>query len=81
VLWLAGAGWARTALSGGVAWIAAAPAFGIAGLVLAGVLVDRLGIRLTGAVPFVLSVAVALGGVLVAGRPGRAGGDRNSGLE
>jgi hypothetical protein len=64
VLWVAGLGWARGALGGGVAAVAGAPAFGVAALVLAGVALDRVGIRLTGIVPLVVSVAVAAGGFL-----------------
>ena len=68
LLWLVGFGWASAALRPGptatVTAIAAAPAAGLAALVLAGTLVDRLGVRLTGAVPVILSATVAGGGYL-----------------
>ncbi|HXJ62533.1 MAG TPA: hypothetical protein VNN79_02160, partial [Actinomycetota bacterium] len=73
VLWVAGAGWSCAALGRGVAWVAAAPAFGIAALVLIGVAVDRLGIRLTGAVPILISALVAAGGFVAARATGRGG--------
>ncbi len=79
LLWVAGFGWAAAALGPGrratTTAGAAAPATGIAALVLAGTLVDRFGVRLTGAVPVILSAAVAGGGYLARRRFG-AGRER-----
>ncbi|MFN2543170.1 MAG: hypothetical protein ABR600_01175 [Actinomycetota bacterium] len=61
---LVGAGWAR-ALVGGPGGLALAPVTGAAGLVLATLLLERLGLPLTGWGPPVASAAVAGSGYLV----------------
>jgi hypothetical protein len=81
VAWLAGAGWSRAALGPGIASVAAGPAFGLGALVLAGVAVDRAGIRLTGAVPIVTSALVAAGGFVAARRAGDGGGPDGGGRD
>jgi hypothetical protein len=48
VLALAGGGWAAASVRSGLAAAALAPAFGIAAIVLAGIVADRLGVRLAG---------------------------------
>jgi hypothetical protein len=48
VLSIAGGGWAASAVRSGLGAAALAPAFGIGGIVMAGIVADRLGVRLTG---------------------------------
>ena len=66
LLGAAGYGWARAVTRNSVPALALAPSFGAAGLVVAGVVLDRLGLRLSGAVPAVATVAVGLCGYLFA---------------
>jgi hypothetical protein len=70
---LAGIGWgARLAGGSSAMRIAAAPAVGIAVLVIAGLVAERLGVRTGGTGGIVVAVAVVLLGVAAAvtGRPG-----------
>jgi hypothetical protein len=62
VLSLAGGGWAATAVRSGPGAAALAPAFGIAGIVLTGIVADRLGVRLAGAGGTALIATVAAAG-------------------
>ena len=66
LLGVAGYGWARAVTRDSVPALALAPSFGAAGLIVAGVVLDRLGLRLSGAVPAVATVAVGLCGYLFA---------------
>jgi hypothetical protein len=68
LVWIVGFGWARAFAGRGVTATAVAPASGIAVIVIGGLLVDRLGIRLTGAIPAILSVALGASGYAFAAR-------------
>jgi hypothetical protein len=77
LLALAGGGWAAALVDAG--WLeraALAPAFGIATLVIGGVLADRLGVSLTGPAAEVVAAGVATAGWVWFGlrRPGRVPG-------
>jgi hypothetical protein len=72
-LWIAGYGWARTALDRTSA-VALAPAFGAAGLTLVAVVAERAGLPLSGWVgPTVASVLAGAGGYLCRFRLGAQG--------
>jgi hypothetical protein len=58
----AGFGWARALVGGSMASVALAPAFGLAATTLAGVVLDRLGLRLDGSVVPTVAALVACGG-------------------
>lgn len=65
LLTVVGLGWSRAAMGPGGGALALAPAFGAAALIVAGVAVDRLGLRLEGfAVPAAVSALAATGGYL-----------------
>ena len=68
VLTVIGLGWAAAFVqTGAVERFAAAPAFGIAAVVLVGLVADRLGVHPSGAAAVaIVVVAAALGGVLAA---------------
>ncbi|MFL5798150.1 MAG: hypothetical protein ACJ77A_09480 [Actinomycetota bacterium] len=75
LLWAIGWGWARGLVGGGLATAAIAPAMGVAVAVVAGLALDRVGVRLTGPVPVILSACVGGGGYAFAAvRPGRERG-------
>jgi hypothetical protein len=61
-LWLIGAGWSGWALRERVAAAAAAPAFGVAAVTMAGLALERLGVPLDGRWGPVLASALAAGG-------------------
>ena len=58
-----------------------APAFGAAILTLVAVTADRIGLRLTGPIPIVVTALAALGGYLFAWRNHRLGEQARSGSE
>ncbi len=62
VLLVAGFGWAATALRSTFTRLATAPAFGAAALIAGGLVVDRVGMRLTGPTPLVVALLVGGGG-------------------
>jgi len=62
LLWALGWGWARALVGGGIPTAAIAPAMGVAVAVVAGLALDRVGIRLTGPVPVILSACLGAGG-------------------
>ncbi|MEX0755553.1 MAG: hypothetical protein WD556_10645 [Actinomycetota bacterium] len=64
VLVVTGFGWAATALRSTFVRIATAPAFGAAALIAGGLVVDRIGIRLTGGVPLAVALLVGGGGYI-----------------
>jgi hypothetical protein len=70
---IVGFGWTRALIARGPAALGLSLATGIAMLALAGIALDRLGVRLTGPVPVLLSVAVGAGGYALAFRRGRRG--------
>jgi hypothetical protein len=59
---LVGFGWTRGLVTRGPAALGLSLSMGIAALSLAGIAVDRLGVRLTGSAPLLISVAVGAGG-------------------
>ncbi|MEX1047654.1 MAG: hypothetical protein WD757_01560 [Actinomycetota bacterium] len=64
---VAGFGWAWVSTGGPSAdALALSPAFGAAGLILVGIAAERLGLKLTGAGPAMVSGAVAVSGYLLA---------------
>ncbi len=76
LLGVAGYGWARAAGGDGVQGIALAPAFGAAGLILASIALERIGVPLTGwAGPAAISVLVGAGGYVAGVRMERYGPD------
>jgi len=63
LLWLVGAGWSRWTFDDRVAAVAAAPAFGVATLTIAGLALERLGVPLNGWWgPALASALAGLGG-------------------
>jgi hypothetical protein len=62
LLFVVGIGWARAAISHPIQSFALAPAFGAAGLLLGGIVAERLDVALTGAGPPLISGVVAAGG-------------------
>jgi hypothetical protein len=62
LLWLVGAGWAWWTFDDRVAAVAAAPAFGIATITIAGLVVERLGMGLDGVSGPAFASALALAG-------------------
>ncbi len=71
LLGLVGLGWSQALVTRSHAAFALAPAMGAAVLLLAGLVVDRVGIRLTGFVPLLGSAAVGVGGYALGFRRGR----------
>ena len=61
-LWVIGAGWSGWALGERVAAAAAAPAFGVAAVTIAGLTLERLGVPLDGRWGPALASALAAGG-------------------
>jgi hypothetical protein len=63
LLWVIGAAWSRWALPDPVVWAAAAPAFGLAALTVVALILERLGVPMTGSWgPTLASALAGLGG-------------------
>src|SRR4029079_7078287 len=64
--WIAGYGWARAARLARASAVAIAPACGFSAFVTVGVVLERVGVPLTGSVgPTVIAIVSALGGFLL----------------
>ena len=73
VLGIAGFGWASVSVASTVTRIVLAPAFGTAALIVAALVVDRIGIRIDGIVPPIVALLTAAGGYAVLLLQWRAG--------
>ena len=68
LLWATGFGWTRGIVRDDVTAAALAPAFGAAALIVVGVAADRIGLRLSGVVPPVVTALAGLSGYVFAWR-------------